>query len=320
MKSKVVVFILGIFVCFIFCSQIRSWAQVFETPLEIHVQTQHFNISIWKKEILGGRIDIYDKDTIIKVFPFFYFGSNSANNQKVGLFNQNNGYKMFLGPVSEYKIIEKDRVTIIELIYSKAVTVFDGSKTIKGEIPGNNVFSGKSIITIYHDEPRIDIFATEYIRETLYTHISWFSNINISDAQTIKIGAEDGFVTEFEPWSKLKFMTLSQDEEALFKQCDHDEKPPFTTLGKKAQFDDKIFMSNDNATYMFNMPSWKKYASLDTNRKNIPDNSMLFHKTGSKSARVIFITKDTTLASGRDVLTVGPGVYENLISIRKINE
>ena len=313
-KTCFIIISLSLLIC---CT---SSAEVFETPSEVHVKTKYFDISVWKNNLVNGRIDIYDKETQINVFPFFYFGSNSSDKAKVGLFNRNNHYLMFMARPESIEIEEKENKTIITAYYPRAAIRYDRSRKLSGTTPDPVSFSGKTFVTVYHDTYRIDVKSVQEIKEPLYTHISWFSHLNISAVDYIDFGVEEGFSTEIGPWSALKFMHLDPSKKVFFKQASYDEKPPFEVLSQKEEFYDYLIASNDRSKYMIYAPSWQKYASLGYNRNNIPDNGILFHKKGKESARIIFITKDTTLGSGRDVFKVEPGIYENNISIVKLGD
>ncbi|MDD4202459.1 MAG: hypothetical protein PHQ52_03240 [Candidatus Omnitrophica bacterium] len=318
MKTHIKVYYVAVFLS-LFFSHV-SHGQVFETPSEVFVKTRYFNVSVWKNNLTNGRIDVYDKETQINLFPFFYFGSNSSDKNSVGLFNRNNHYVMFMGPANSVTVDEQENKTIITAIYPSSQIRYDGSRKLSGTTPDPISFSGKTSVTVYHDIYRIDVQSSQEIKVPLYTHIAWFSQLNISDANYMDFGVEQGFSTDISPWAELKFMHLDPKKKVFFKQASFDEKPPFKVLSEKEEFLDYLIAGNDNSRYMIYAPSWQNHASLGYNRKNIPDNSILFHKNGGRSARIIFITKDTTLGSGRDVLELQPGVYENNMSIIKLDE
>lgn len=292
---------------------------VLQTPSEIYIKTPFYNICIWKKELLGGQIHIYDNDNEIRLFPSFYFGGNSTNSKYIGYKNTNNGYKMFLAKAENIKITETTEYYIVSLDFPFSVISYKLSEPlINGPIKPDTL-NAKNTIKIYKNTPRIDITSEQEIKSDLWTHISSFINIRFSPFGNVTFSTGAETETEPAPWSKLKFIHKTPDNSFNLLQSDHDEKPPYTLLEKSDSFNDYFIVDNKTSKYFFYCPSWQKYSNGGYTRDMIPDNGILFYSNEDLSNGVIsMIIKDTTLGLGVYVTNMPAGKYINNMTFIKL--
>lgn len=307
-----------IFVFFIMPPAHAAKPKVMETSAEVFVDTGLLKVNIWKNEFTGGKISIQDNSgNSIKVLPCFNFGNNSfdGNNIPDGL---DNSYSMYLGKGYTVQTKElKDRV-IVELTFPKSEIIYQFPNSVATPLP-KDVFSAKINVIVYKNTKRVDILATQSLKNDIYTHVGFFQQFSFSPFGKVLFGTEPD-LTEMlpKPWSNLRFMYKTPEKEILFIESAHDEKPPFSILKKAENFKDfwVVIPKTGTSAMLVYSPSWQKYASLNFNRRDIPDNCIFFDGPEDLSGgRMVSIIKDTTLGAGMPVLKLDKGEYLSEIKL-----